>query len=82
MGYLTLKHTMDRISVAIKRSPIAVYRTYKPGVLRSVFADTVKSRQELEQEDISLIGIFTADMDQAKVERRLRRHILKGANDN
>lgn len=77
MGYLTLRLTMERIGVATKTSPIAVFRCSKPEHLRSVFAATAETRRVLNVAggDPSLIGVFHRNMNTTRVENLLRLNI-------
>jgi hypothetical protein len=73
MSLMTVAHTMDRIKGAIPSSPIAVFRCDKKGEVNAVFADTVKTRQQIADKDPGLIGVYDSSMNLSEIERTLTR---------
>ena len=56
--------TPDLIKLRVKRaaesSPIAIFRTGKPGIYNAVFASTYETRKQIVQSAKDFVGVFSA----------------------
>jgi|TARA_R110001583_G_scaffold120539_1_gene271812 hypothetical protein len=57
MSNMTPEVTLNRIIAAPKNSPIAVFKSDKPGCVDAMFASTIVSQQRIES-GVGLIGVF------------------------
>jgi len=69
MSKSTVDVAMDRISVATEESQLAVFMHPEPGMVESVFADTITTRALLVDGDF--IGSFHKEMDKQEVKAKL-----------
>ena len=74
MSYLPPEVIVDRIWVASKKSPIAVFQCAKEGLLDAVFADTIQSRREIKS-GRGLIGVYDKSMNLDVILMDLRREV-------
>lgn len=75
MSNATLSYTMWRIEVATKYSPLAVFKSKKPGCLDSMFASTVETQKAIFENHPDLIGVFDNSMNLKGVKAQLSQHL-------
>jgi hypothetical protein len=72
MSDMNLRYTMNRIKSAAVDSRIAVFKSDKAGMVRTVFASTLES-MDMIRVNPDLVGVFDGTMDQ-----KLIRGIIAG----
>lgn len=73
MSNVNLQFAMDRIEVATVESQIAVFLSDKPDNVNAVFANSVYTRNLIENRDPDFLGCFHRDSDLKQVKRLIRK---------
>jgi hypothetical protein len=63
MSVSDLQQVMIRINGCAPESPIAVFKTNRPGMLDSVFASTIRTQEMMRDENSGLIGVYDGSMN-------------------
>jgi hypothetical protein len=77
MSLTTIPNLLERIAVASKDSPIAVFRTPGPvdDRLDAIFASTYWSQRIIKSNPINLIGVYTCNNNPDELRSLFKREI-------